>query len=140
MTDVMSAMREYLLGIQSVTDLCGRSVYVLSLPSEEIDLGPHKCVVLLSSGGDQISKRTISEARVDVVCYGETDFEAAVMERPVSEAMKSLKRQVCYGVLLHNATVSAAPFQSKDADIFWPAMRRQIILRADEREIGYAAI
>jgi hypothetical protein len=136
MTDFMSALRAYLLGIGAVTDLCGTSIYVLSLPKEEIGLGAHKCVVLLSSGGEIKLRRTTLEARVDVVCYGETDFEAAVMERPVAEALKQLNRAVCANVLLHNATVATGPFQAKDPETFWPAMRRQIVLRADEREVG----
>ena len=140
MTDFMSALRAYLLGIQAVTDLCGTSIYVLSLPKEGIALGAHKCVVLLSSGGELKLRRNTIEARVDVVCYGETDFEAAVMERPVAGALKQLQRMVCANVLLHNATVATGPFQAKDPDIFWPAMRRQIILRADEREVGNAAV
>jgi hypothetical protein len=139
-TDFMSALRVYLLGCRDVTDLCGTSIYVLSLPAEEIKLGPHQCVVLLSSGGEIHSRRATTEARVDIVCYGETDFEAAAMERPVAEALKSLSRVVCANVLLHNATVAAGPFQARDPETFWPAMRRQAILRADEREVGSAAV
>lgn len=135
MTDFMSALRTYLLGDKAVTDLCGRSIYVLSLPAEEIGLGAHKCVVLLSSGGEVKLLRSTIEARVDIVCFGETDFEAAAMERPVAEALKQLQREVSSGVLLHNATVATGPFQAKDPETFWPAMRRQIILRADEREV-----
>jgi hypothetical protein len=140
MTDFMSALRVYLLGIKTVTDICGTSIYVLSLPAEEIALGAHKCVVLMSSGGEINSRRAVTEARVDIVCFGETDFEAALMERPVAEAMKQLSRVVCANVLLHNATVAAGPFQAKDPDTFWPAMRRQAILRADEREVGSATV
>jgi hypothetical protein len=140
MTDFMSALRQYLLGQQTVTDLCESRIYVLSLPSEELKTNAHKCVVLMSSGGELNPRRSISEARIDIVCYGETDFEAAVMERPVAEAMKQLKRVVCANVLLHNATVAAGPFQAKDPVTFWPCMRRQAILRADEREVGSATV
>lgn len=140
MTDFMSALRVYLLGSKQVTDLCGTAIFVLSLPSEELKKGAHKCVVLMSSGGDFNPRRAITEARVDIVCFGETDFEAAAMERPVAEAMKQLNRVVCANVLLHNATLASGPFQAKDPDTFWPAMRRQAILRADEREVGSAAV
>jgi len=134
-TDFLTALRSYLLGQQAVTDLCDRRIYVLAMPQAELEAGPHKVVVLLASGGEMKSRRTITEARVDVVCYGETDFEAAAMERPVAEALKTLSRETYEGVLLHNATVASGPFQARDPETFWPAMRRQAILRADEREV-----
>ena len=140
MTDFMSALRGYLLGCKEVTDLCESRIYVLSLPAEELKTTAHKCVVLMSSGGELNPRRSISEARVDVVCYGETDFEAAAMERPVAEALKGLNRVVYANVLLHNATVASGPYQARDPDTFWPCMRRQAILRADEREVGSATV
>lgn len=140
MTDFMTALRFYLLAQQAVTDLCGSSIYVLALPKEEIATGAHKIVILLSSGGELRSRHNITEARVDIVCYGETDFDAAAMERPVAEALKNLSRQTYNNVLLHGASVAAGPLQARDPETFWPAMRRQIILRADEREVGYATV
>lgn len=134
-TDFLTALRSYLLGQQAVTDLCDRRIYVLAMPQEELEAGAHKVVVLLASGGDLRSRQTITEAKIDVVCYGESDFEAAAMERPVAEALKILNRQTFEGVLLHNATVASGPFQARDPETFWPAMRRQAILRADEREV-----
>jgi hypothetical protein len=138
MTDFMSALRSYLLAQDTVTNLCGQSIYVLMLPNSEITgLKPHKCVVLLASGGTLGKmRRSISENRIDVVCYGETDWDAAVMERPVSEALKQLARQVYNSTLLHGCTVASGPYQARDPETFWPCMRRQIILRADEREVG----
>jgi hypothetical protein len=138
MTDFMSALRSYLLAQDTVTNLCGSSVYVLMLPNIEITgLKPHKCVVLLSSGGTLGGmRRSILEARVDVVCYGETDWDAAAMERPVADALKQLVRQVYNSTLLHGCTVASGPYQARDPETFWPCMRRQIILRADEREVG----
>jgi hypothetical protein len=140
MTDFMSALRQYLLGQQTVTDLCGTSIYVFSLPEEELKLGAHYAVVLLSLGGDMNMRRAISEARVDIACYGATDFLAASLERCVAEAMKQIQRTVCANVLLHNASLAAGPFQTRDPDTFWPCMRRQALLRADEREVGSATV
>ena len=146
MTDFLSALRAYLLGCQAVTVLLNsdvnvgptQSVYVLALPAEEIATGKaHKIVVLLSSGGSLGKMRnSITEARVDIVCYGETDFEAAKLDRAVAESAKQLQRQLYLNVLLHGATVASGPLQARDPELFWPAVRRQYILRADEREVG----
>jgi hypothetical protein len=144
MTDFLSAFRLYLLGQQAVTDLLNSdvtkgptmNVYVLAMPAEEIEVGAHKVVVLLASGGEMNGRRTISMPKIDMVCYGETDFEAAVLERAVSESVKCLQRQTYGGVLLHNATLSSGPMQARDPETFWPAMRRQAILRCDEREVS----
>ena len=143
MTDFLSALRSYLLAQQAVTDLCDQRVFVLALPREEVEADvdgkskmPRRCVVLIASGPDSPNRRRlITEAKVDVVCYGATDFEAAEMERPVAQAFKDLHREIYGGVLLHNATVSAGPFQARDPETFWPAMRRSAIVRADEREV-----
>jgi hypothetical protein len=136
-TDFLSALRAYLLGQSEVVALVSKSVYVLALPKEELDLGPHAVVVLLSSGGN-LGKvgRTTAEARVDVVCYGATDFEAMQLDMVVSESIKWLNREYVNGVLLHNASVAGGPFQARDPEIFWPCMRRQTLIRADERKVG----
>jgi hypothetical protein len=144
MTDFLTALRAYLLAQKDVTDLCGRAVFVLAVPQEELTresstgvVGAHKIVVLLASGGEMkgSSSRTVTAAKVDVVCYGETDFDAAKLERAVAEALKSLNREVCEGVLLHNVTLASGPTQARDPEIFWPVMRRQAIVRADERSL-----
>jgi hypothetical protein len=135
MTDFLSALRAYLLAQKDVTDLCDKSIYVLAVPKEEIELGAHEVVVLLASGGSLGPvRRTITEARVDVVCFGETDFDAMQMDMAVSEALKKLSREYVDGVLLHNVTVATGPFQARDPETFWPCMRRQTIIRADERK------
>jgi hypothetical protein len=142
-TDFLTALRVYLLGQKDVTDLCAKSIYVLAMPQEEItDQNPHKIVVILASGGDMkgTTSRTITAAKVDVVCYGETDFDAATMERAVAESLKELNREVCEGVLLHNASLSSGPMQARDPVLNWPVMRRQAIVRADERSLEDAAL
>jgi hypothetical protein len=152
MTDYMSALRNYLLGQAAVTALCGLAIYVLALPQEELDMadpltglpiGAHKVIVLLASGGQLGKMRNlITEARVDVVCFGETDFDAATLERAAADAIKNLRRAMVGTVFLHGATVASGPLQTRDPVTFWPCMRRQIILRADEREVGsyYATV
>jgi len=113
-------------------------VYVLALPKEEIEgQKAHKVVVILASGGRLgTMRRTTTEARVDFVCFGETDFDAMQMEMPVAEALKQLNREYVDGVLLHNVTVAAGPIQARDPELLWPCMRRQAIVRADERKVG----
>lgn len=143
MTDHLSALRKYLLGKADVIALCEQRIFVMALPAEEIikpgtteALMPRKVVVILASGGDaNPGMRPIARARTDFVCYGESDFEAARMERPVAEALKTLNRELIDGVLLHNATVAGGPFQARDPETFWPAMRRTAVVRFDEREV-----
>lgn len=137
MTDFLSALRAFLLAQADVVALVSKSVYVLAMPKEELDLGPHKIVVLLSSGGKLGGVgRTTAEARVDVVCYGETDYDAMQLDMVVAEAIKWMNREYIGGVLLHNASVAGGPFQARDPEIFWPCMRRQTVIRADERKVG----
>jgi len=136
-TDFLSALRTYLLGCKDVTDLCGRSVYVLAIPKEELEVGAHEVVVLLASGGGLgKARRATTEARVDAVSFAATDFEAMQMDMAVAEALKALSREYVDGVLLHNVSVASGPFQARDPETGWPCMRRQAIVRADERMVG----
>jgi hypothetical protein len=156
MTDYLSALRNYLLSQQEVTDL-SRAIYVFAIPQGELVLpdpdtglprGQHKVAVILASGGPLGKFRnTITEARTDIVCFGETDFEAVRFENAVANAMKSLARQTVPdgsggAVLLHGATVAPGAIQARDPITFWPCARRQYIVRADERQIGgtYATV
>ena len=137
MTDFLTALRGFLLANSDVVALVSKSVYVLSLPKDEIALGPHKVVVLIAAGGSMgDAKRTVAEARVDLVCFGETDYDAMQLDMVVAEAVKWMNRAYYNGVLLHNATVSGGPIQARDPEILWPCMRRQAMIRADERKVG----
>lgn len=137
MTDFLGAVRTYLLSQAEVTALCEQRVFVLALPPDEVESMPRSCVVLLASGQDSpATSRNRTVARIDVVCYGETDYAAAAMERPVAQALKDMRRTVVGSTLLHNATVSAGPFQARDPETGWPAMRRSATVRADEMEVA----
>jgi len=147
MTDYLSALRGYLMAQAAVTNLFTDAsgavkipeIYVLGIPSDEawIKAMPFKCVVLVPGGGpSNPGIGFTTRANVEAVCYAESDFEAARLERAVSEALKTLSREVVGGVLLHNATLVGGPIQARDPETLWPAMRRQFSIRADEREIG----
>jgi hypothetical protein len=58
------------------------------------------------------------------------------LDMVVAEAIKWMNREYIGGVLLHNASVAGGPFQARDPEIFWPCMRRQTVIRADERKVG----
>jgi len=147
MTDFLSALRTYLLSQAAVLNMFVDSsgartiaqVYVLGIPSSEdfVKAMPQKCIVLVPTGGPaQQGLRPVSNANVDAVCYGESDWEAARLERVVAESLKTLCREVVGAVLLHGCTLSGGPIQARDPETLWPAMRRQFTIRADEREIG----
>ena len=147
MTDILSALRGYLMGRADVTNLFVDAsgavkipeIYVLGIPSDEawVKAMPIKCVVLVPApGAANPGIGFTTRANVEAVCYGESDFEAYRLERAVSESLKTLNREVVGGVLLHNATLVGGPIQARDPETLWPAMRRQFSIRADEREIG----
>jgi hypothetical protein len=147
MTDYLTALRTYLLAQATVTNLFVDSngvvtvprIYVLGIPMDEawVKLMPVKVVVLVPTGGSNNKGLGFTtRANVEVTCFGETDYEAFVLERAVSEAIKTLSRETIGSVLLHNATLAGGPTQARDPETLWPAMRRQFTIRADEREIG----
>jgi hypothetical protein len=141
-TDYLSALRLYLMhdaAVMNVLDVTFGDVFVLGIPSKEefVKAMPLRCAVIVPVPSRSVKGIGFTtRASCDIVCYGESDFQAAVLERAVSEALKMLSREVVGGVLLHNCTLAGGPTQARDPETLWPAMRRQFEIRADEREIG----
>ena len=80
-------------------------VFVGGVPKGKItDANPAKAVTMNRSGGlalyGQRDNMTIAQQRFDLICYGQTRFEADAVLRKVAAVLRGLVRQVVDDVLL----------------------------------------
>lgn len=126
--DHLSALRAYLLADPEVSALVATRVFAVELPQATIEAEtdiehPSKMVVLRPSGGAGREDRVrIENSNLDVLCYGETDFEANLLRRTVADVLKNAIRVVQDNVLIHNISATGGPLFLKDPDSKWPVM------------------
>lgn len=136
MIDLLYGVMEVLKADIAITTLTGGKIYGEKMAREEIENMPSKMIVIKSAGGFERNQTgTMISRRFDIVCYGETEYEAGVLERAVYDALKLIERTCVAGMLIHSATVSGGPFPYEDPDMGWPAMLRTTSVLADERTI-----
>lgn len=119
-----------------ITTLTGGKVYGEEIAREEVGNMPVKAIAVKNAGGfERNGTATTISRRFDIVCYGETKYEAGVLERAVYDALKAVERVAISGMLIHAATVSGGSVPFTDPDMGWPAMIRTTSVLADERTI-----
>ena len=136
MTDIIAAVRKYLLLDATVAPLVNDRVYAGELPKEQTPDMPRKAIVLRYAGGIEANTFVpIARPRIDITAYGETYHEAGRVDRAAYTALKKLDRQNVNGVLLHGIAISGGPLMLKDPQTNWPYQWRSITVTADERNI-----
>ena len=134
MTDIIAALRSFLLLNGAVAPLVDNRIYAGELPKDETPHMPLKAIVLRYAGGIESNTFVpITRPRIDITSYGETYHEAGTVDRAVYDALKALDRQTVDGVLLHGVALSGGPIMLKDPQTNWPYQWRSITVTADER-------
>lgn len=130
MQDVAVALRRFLLNDAAVGEEVDGRVYVDDLPPDQNEWMPRSAVVLRSAGGEALPSYNHNvTARVDVLSYGETRYEAGKVDRAVTEACHYLRREVVEETLLHSVVVTGGPQTFKAADTGWPIKMRTVVVR-----------
>jgi hypothetical protein len=117
------ALIEFLKADSAVNTLTAGRIFGDELPANQIASMPRKCIVIEASGGAQSFGNAYQEygdGRYDVRSYGETPYEAALVQRAIYRALKHLDRGVHAGLLLHWAKRSGGPLSLRDPDTSWP--------------------
>jgi len=144
MIDTLHAVVDLLAGNTAVAALVVKRVYGAELPEftpHEGTLMPRKCIVAKYAGSGRLGENDylpIHEPRIDLLCYGETPYEADRVRRSTYKVMKELKRKVQGDVVLFRATHSGGPVQLRDGDTGWPLIVESwLILAADAAPMYY---
>ena len=134
MTDIIAAVKSFLLLDAAVSPLVNDRVYAGELPKGQTPDMPRKAIVLRYAGGIESNTFVpIARPRIDITSYGETYHEAGRVDRAAYAALKDLDRQTVDGVLLHGVAISGGPLMLKDPQTSWPYQWRSITVTADER-------
>lgn len=122
--DPIAALIKILQDNPDVSALILTRVYGDELPRTDADSMPRKCVVLKLSGGfasqDYMEHRTF---RFDALSYGETPYEAGLVQRTVSPVLQKVgldNQRVHDGVLIHWVNRGGGPLSLRDPDTDWP--------------------
>lgn len=146
--DPMAALRSLVvddIGVialldESTSEIASEArIYVNRIPEADIEAAdtfhPPKMVVLRQSGGSsKIDTLPIEDLRINVLCYGESDFEADRVRRGVFKLFTHADRQRFGSVLIHHINAAGGPIPLVDPDIVWPAMSQAYTLQADTED------
>lgn len=136
MTDVLAAVRTYLLADAYVSGLCSTRVFASEFPKSEAPSMPRKMVVIVYSGGfERVATDPMVRPRMDIYSYGETFHEAAKVDGAVYDALKGVSRRRVGEVLLYAVSLAGGPVTLRDSDAGWPVLVRSVSVAADERAI-----
>lgn len=123
MSDVIGALRDYLLSEGDVTTLTGARIYGGSIKDTDVAAMPRATVILSPAGGGLLGNayQDYGDTRVDVDCYGEDSFQAYALYLAVYAALKHLRRTIAGDqVLLHWARASSKGTEARDPETDWP--------------------
>jgi hypothetical protein len=135
MQDAAVALRRFLLSDAAVGEHVGERVYVDDLPAGQNEYMPRAAVVLRSAGGEELLSYNLNmTARIDVLSFGATRYEAGEVDRAVTEALHYLRREVVESTLLHSVVVTGGPNSFKAADTGWPVKMRTVVVRASMKK------
>lgn len=119
--DFLEGLREILIDDTDVAALVSTRVFGIELPRSEANSQPRKAIVLSLAGGlGSSSYIEHGQNTVDVLCYGETPFEAERVRRTVHPVLKQITRVIRAGVLIHSAIAVGGPITLRDRDTDWP--------------------
>jgi hypothetical protein len=138
----MTALRELLLAESSVTDLVGTRVYINRIPRDVIEqqdtFHPAKMLVIRQAGGSGKSDTLPTEdSIVNVLAYGESDYEAEKVRRAVWQFFTLLDRsKSSTDVLFHHINPAGGAIPLVDPEIVWPAVAQAYAIKADVLEVA----
>lgn len=96
---------------------------------------PPKMIVLRQAGGfGKADELPTVDERIQVLCYGESDYEANRLRRAVYGLFYRLERKCYESVLIHHITPAGGPVPLVDPDIVWSAVSQSFNLKADIEE------
>lgn len=128
------------LGTTEITDLVGALVFINEIPEEDIEAAdtrqPPKMLVLRQGGGGaKADILPLVDRIVIAICYGETDYDANLVESTVAQRFTLLSRETFNDVLIHHINPTGGPIPSVEPDLVWPVIAQSYTVKADILEV-----
>lgn len=158
MLDPLQALRELVLNETTIMDLLDESsteppgggdpattiasadrVYRNRIPESDIEVAhtfhPPKSIVLRLAGGfGKKDSTAIDTPRLQVLCYGESDYEADRLRRAVWTRFVQLDREEFAEMLIHTINPASGALPLVDPDISWPGVSQTYEVRLTVEE------
>jgi len=134
--DIVGAVAELLISDPVVGPMVEGRVYVGRIPHDvvaaEDTFRPRKMVVVrhAGGGGEKRDSLKFELQRVDVLCYGETMYEADTVRRAIWSRFVRLSREWIGDVLIHYVNPAGGALASSDPDIVWPIIVQSFVVMA----------
>ena len=131
MISIMETVVAYLKANEGVAALVSTRVYSVELPRDDIGDMPQKAIIVKNAGG-AIDSGTGPIARpiLSFESTGEKFYQAGQVDEAVFAALKTMKRNVVAGRLLHSA-LPGSPTQGRAMVTGWPVVIRSATVIAD---------
>ena len=128
MANLYEAVLKVLKEPQEIFDLIGDDVtretrvFGFQVPKAEAIKMPRKCIVIRQSGsgGQNQSFVRFQKTLLDVLCYGETSYEAELLRLEVNRYLKDFRRRTSEGFLLHSFDLVNGPIPLPESQTEWP--------------------
>lgn len=121
--DVIGALVEALKADSIISVLTTDRVFGGELPRDETRHMPRHAIVLVPSGGISLAEGSFIEhdtQRVDLLAFAETPKEANALVNSARRVLRSIRRQVFSGCLIHWAEPTGGISARRDNDTQWP--------------------
>ncbi len=128
MANLHEAVMKVLKEPQAIFDMIGDDVentcrvFGIQVPKIEAIKMPRKCIVVRASGqgGGNQSFVRYQKPLIDVMCYGETSYEAELLRLEVNRFLKDFRRRMSEGYLLHSFDLVNGPIYLPESQTEWP--------------------
>lgn len=129
------------LGTTAITDLVDDRVYVDEIPEADIEAAdtrqPPKILVLRAAGGGaKADILPLVDRTFIALCYGETKYDANLVQSAVAQRFTLLAREIHNDVLIHHINPTGGPIPSVEPDLVWPAIAQSYTVKADILEVS----
>lgn len=121
--DLIGSLVAWMLADADSVALVDQDIFGGELSGDILDRGPKRALVLAPSGGVSLtagSDAEIDTPRIDLTAYGATAAEADEVMRTAAPRIRSLKRTVVSGTLIHWAKPAGGSGPARDGDTQWP--------------------
>jgi|CXWL01.1.fsa_nt_gi hypothetical protein len=128
MANLHEAVINVLKTPQEIFDLIGDDVtresraFGIQVPKAQAIFMPRKCIVVRQSGqgGQNQSFVRLQKTLLDIICYGETGYEAELLRLEVNRYLKDFRRRMSEGFLLHSFDLVNGPIHLPESQTEWP--------------------
>lgn len=123
MADVIDALVALLKADASVAALAGTRVFGGELPPTETAAMPRSALLVKPTGGASLTGSSYARAdtqRIDLRGYGATPAEAAAMLQAGANALRTARRKLWAGILVHVINSAGGFSTERDPGTLWP--------------------